>query len=98
MMLARSAMTLLEVLVTLTILAIVTSVATLALRPQERRRASIRALLDDSLAVSIAQGRRIVIDATVDGRRVIATINADGSILADSETTPRGASDPIDGR
>lgn len=81
----RRAMTLLEVLVTLVILALVTSVATLASRRVERKRDGLRAMLDDSLRASIAQGRRIVIGLHVRGRTISATVHPDGSVVADSE-------------
>ena len=78
-------MTLLEVLVTLVILALVTSVATLAPRPLERRRDGLRAMLDDSLTASIAQARRITITTRSDDRTITATVHPDGRIVADSE-------------
>lgn len=82
---SRRAMTLLEVLVTLVILALVTSVATLAPRRLEHRRDDLRALLDDSLAVSIAQARRITIVTRSGDRTISATVHPDGSVVADSE-------------
>ena len=81
----RRAMTLLEVLVTLVILALVTAVATLAPRPLDRSHDELRAMLDDSLAASIAQARRITITMRLNGRMISATAHPDGRIVADSE-------------
>jgi prepilin-type N-terminal cleavage/methylation domain-containing protein len=81
----RRAMTLLEVLVTLVILAVVTSVATLAPRRIEHRRDAFSTMLDDSLSASIAQGRTITIATRVGDRTIAATLHPDGSIIADSE-------------
>jgi prepilin-type N-terminal cleavage/methylation domain-containing protein len=82
---SQRAMTLLEVLVTLAILAIVTSVATLAPRRFEPKRDGLRAMLDDSLSAAIAQARHIVISVHASGRTISATVYPDGSIVADSE-------------
>ena len=82
---SRRAMTLLEVLVTLVILGVVTSVATLAPRRIERRRDALSAMLEDSLSASIAQGRSITIIAHVGDRTIAATLHPDGTIVADSE-------------
>jgi prepilin-type N-terminal cleavage/methylation domain-containing protein len=82
---SRHAMTLLEVLVTLVLLGLVTSVATLATQPIQRRPNDLRSMLDDSLSAAIAQGRRITISARARERAITATVNPDGSIVADSE-------------
>ncbi|HEY4303834.1 MAG TPA: prepilin-type N-terminal cleavage/methylation domain-containing protein [Gemmatimonadaceae bacterium] len=77
-------MTLLELLVTMTILAIVTSIASLSARPAHETRDPLRAMIDDSLEAAIAQGRRITIELERDGRTVAATVGPDGSVIADS--------------
>jgi hypothetical protein len=77
-------MTLLEVLINLVILALVSSVATLALRPGAHRGKDARRMLDDSLTAAIAQRRVITITLPLDGRLVSATAYPDGSIDADS--------------
>lgn len=91
-------MTLLEVLVTLVVLGLITSVATLASRPIERRTNDLRAMLDDSLSAAIAQARQITIIVRDGGREISATANQDGSVVADSEFHARVAGDSDDVR
>lgn len=78
-------MTLIEVLVTLVVLALLTSVATLAPRPAVRKATDLHTMLEDSLSAAIAQGREITIVARANGREVSATLSADGRIVADTE-------------
>jgi len=81
----RHGMTLLEMLVTLVVLGLLASVATLAPRPKSSRASPERAMLLDSLSAAIAQGRQITIAARLDGRDVFATVTPDGRVSADSE-------------
>jgi len=81
----KRGMTLLEVLVTLVVLALLTSVATLAPRAAPRGTDGLRKMLDDSLSAAIAQGRTITISAPVDDRFVAATVSPDGRVVADTE-------------
>ena len=81
---SRPGMTLLEVLINLVVLALVSSVATLALRPPAHDRKNARRLLDDSLAVAIAQSRLITVTLAKGDRMVSATLYPDGSVEADS--------------
>ena len=81
----KRGMTLLEVLVTLVVLALLTSVATLAPRAPARTSDGLRKMLDDSLSAAIAQGRTITITARVDNRSVAATASPDGRVVADSQ-------------
>jgi prepilin-type N-terminal cleavage/methylation domain-containing protein len=81
----RPGVTLIELLVTLVILAIVTSVVTPALnssRVQIRQRPVD--LLSDSLAVAIARCRDVVITYRTDTRTAYASARCDGSIVADT--------------
>jgi Tfp pilus assembly protein FimT len=77
-------MTLLEVLVTLVVLALLTAVATLAPRQDTHRANDLRAMLADSLAAAIAQGRRITIVTRVGDAERSATLSPDGRVVADS--------------
>jgi hypothetical protein len=78
-------MTLLEVLITIVVLAVLTSVATLAPRPPTRKASELTVMLDDSLAAAVAEGRTITLVADVAGRRVSATVSPTGRVVADSE-------------
>jgi prepilin-type N-terminal cleavage/methylation domain-containing protein len=80
----RLGMTLLEVLVTLVMLALLTSVATLAPRAAPHTTDHLRKMLDDSLSAAIAQGRAITIAVRVDDRIVAATVSPDGRVVADT--------------
>jgi len=81
----KRGMTLLEVLVTLVVLALLTSVATLAPRAAARTSDGLRKMLDDSSSAAIAQGRTITISARVENRIVTATVRPDGRVVTDSE-------------
>jgi Tfp pilus assembly protein FimT len=91
-------MTLLEVLVTLVLLALMTSIATLGSRRPERERDGLRAMLDDSLAAAIAQGRRISIFVRVNGRSIAATVSPNGSVVGDSDFLSTTQHDPTHAR
>jgi len=81
----RRGMTLLEVLITLVVLAMLTSMATLAPHPAARKSHELFAMLDDSLSAAIAQGRTITIVVEVAGRFASATVSPLGRVVADSE-------------
>ena len=82
----RAGVTLIELLVTLVILGIVTSVVTPALRsPRVQSRQRPVDLLSDSLAVAIARCRDVVIVHRTDTRTVYASARCDGSIVADTD-------------
>jgi prepilin-type N-terminal cleavage/methylation domain-containing protein len=78
-------MTLVELLVVLSLLAILASVATLAAHvvsapaPDDPARA-----IADSLRVSLATGRAIAVRMTIHDRAAIATVFPDGRVFADS--------------
>jgi len=82
---ARRGMTLVELLVALSLLAILASVAALAVRvvsaPDQNDPARVIA---DSLRVSVATGRPIVVRMSIRDRAAIATVFPDGSVFADS--------------
>jgi prepilin-type N-terminal cleavage/methylation domain-containing protein len=86
-------MTLLEVLVTLVILGAMSSVATLAARRSRSTVVDRRTMLDDSLRVAIADGRSITIVVEEQGRRIAATVEPDGQVVADSGFVPRREGD-----
>jgi len=77
--------TLVELLVTISILGIMAAVTTMAAR---RIGASVAddpaRVLAEPLRVTVEQGRARTIGLVIDGRTAAATLNADGSIVADS--------------
>ena len=50
-------------------------------------------MLDDSLRVAIADGRSITIVVEEQGRRIAATVEPDGQVVADSGFVPRREGD-----
>ena len=81
----RRGFTLLELLAALTVLAIATSVATLAMRIVDRPPTlDPRGILADSLHAAIEQQRTIRIALPGGDSMVFAAANADGSVVADS--------------
>ncbi len=82
---ARSGTTLVELLVTMVLIGIITSVVTLAIRRIDQPSPSDPAtMLADSLTTAIRDSRDIVLSATLGGRVIIATARADGSVVADT--------------
>ena len=81
----RGGFSLLELLVAITILAITSMIATLAVRnadplaPDDPWR-----ILADSQRIALATGRNIVVRLSVAGKTAHASIQADGGIVADS--------------
>jgi prepilin-type N-terminal cleavage/methylation domain-containing protein len=81
----RRGVTLIELLVTLSILSGIAGVTTLAVRRLVAPAAdSPQQILADSLRLAVATGRPIRVRIIVGGRWVNALVGIDGSILADS--------------
>jgi prepilin-type N-terminal cleavage/methylation domain-containing protein len=81
----RRGMTLIELLITITIMGIVAGVATMGVRRiQAPRPDNPLVIVGDSLRRAVAEGRAITIRLVVDGHPAAATVNVDGSIVADS--------------
>ncbi len=81
----RRGTTLIELMITLALLAIIASVATLAIRRVEEPPPEdpVR-MLADTLRVVVATGHAATIRLVVEGKPALATILPDGSIVADS--------------
>jgi prepilin-type N-terminal cleavage/methylation domain-containing protein len=78
--------TLVELLVTLALLGVLASVATLALRiAASPDPADPRNVVADSMRVSAASGRTISVRMRIRGQDAAASVRPDGSIIADSE-------------
>lgn len=81
----RSGVTLIELLVTVVLLGIIASVATLsARRMDEPSEDDPVRMIGDSLRVVVATGRAATLRFVVNGEWVLATIHPDGSVVADS--------------
>jgi prepilin-type N-terminal cleavage/methylation domain-containing protein len=81
----RAGFTLVELLVTLSILAIMSAVGTLALRTVDRPRVDDpQQVLSDSQRSALATGRTIVLRLVINGKLASAAIDPDGGIIADS--------------
>lgn len=81
----RRGMTLLELLIVLALVGILAGVAAMA----ARRVAPIDhgdplVMVEDSLRRAVAEARMITVDFVIDGNAVSATVNPDGSVVADS--------------
>jgi prepilin-type N-terminal cleavage/methylation domain-containing protein len=84
-MIERRGMTPIELLITITLLAILAAVTRLAVREIDRPRPSDpRAILADSIRVVLETGRPTVVRLVVDGVVRSAAIRPDGSVIADS--------------
>jgi prepilin-type N-terminal cleavage/methylation domain-containing protein len=81
----RPGVTLVELLVVLAIMAVLSSATTLAVRRFEPSSQDSGFYIEgDSLRSVVARGRPVTVPLVVDGAAVAATINPDGSIVADS--------------
>lgn len=77
--------TLIELLVTLSLLAILSAVTTLAVRQIDKPRPrDPRAILADSIRIVLESGRPTTVHFIIDGIATSATIRPDGSVIADS--------------
>ena len=77
--------TLIEMLVTLALLGIIASVATLGIRRVTRPAPNDpMTIMADTVDAVIASGHPTTLQFIVSGRPALATINPDGSIIADS--------------
>lgn len=82
---ARRAVTLIELLITISVLALLSAVTTLAVRRLDRPRPQDpRAMLADSIRVVLETGRPTVVHFVIDGVATSASIRPDGSVIADS--------------
>ena len=78
--------TLIELLVTLVILAIVTSVVTPALHsPRVQSRQRPVDVLSDSVAVAIARCKDVAVTHRTETRTAYASARCDGSVVADTD-------------
>ena len=81
----RRGFTLLELLVSITILAITSAIATLVIRRAEQPNPNDPwRILVDSQRAALGSGRDIVVRVLVDERPAYASIRSDGSVVADS--------------
>lgn len=80
----RSGSTLLEMLVTLGVMAIVAGMVALALRPH-RTSAPVEDPLGEARRVAISTRRPITIDLVRNGRTFVVTALPDGGVVADAE-------------
>jgi prepilin-type N-terminal cleavage/methylation domain-containing protein len=81
----RRGVTLIELLVTLALLALIACVTTLSIRRMEEPSPDDPArMLADSLRQAVATGRAATFRLTVNGRAALATTHPDGSVVADS--------------
>jgi prepilin-type N-terminal cleavage/methylation domain-containing protein len=77
--------TLIELLVTLTLLGIIASVTTLALRRMPKPSPDDpTAVIADTLGWVLASGRSVTLQFIVNRRPAEATVNPDGSVIADT--------------
>jgi prepilin-type N-terminal cleavage/methylation domain-containing protein len=82
----RPGSTLIEMLITMALLGIIASVATLAIRQMTQpASADPMTIIADSSDAVIKSGQPVTLQFVINGRPVLATLNPDGSIAADSE-------------
>jgi prepilin-type N-terminal cleavage/methylation domain-containing protein len=82
---SRAGFTLVELLVAITVLAITSMIATLAIRRNDSLAADDAwRVLADSQRVALATGRDIVVRLNIAGTAAYASIRPDGSVVADS--------------
>ena len=81
----RRGVTLVELMVTLVILAVISSVTVLAIRRIDRPRPNDpRTIFADTLRAVLATGRPTTVRLLTDSGPASGTVRADGSIVADS--------------
>ena len=84
-MISRPGVTLIELLVTLTVLAVMSSVTVMAVRRMDPPRPEDpNTILADTLRAVVATGKSAIVRVLVNGAPVSATVRPDGSIVADS--------------
>lgn len=82
---SRRGTTLIELVVSVALLGLIASIATLAARRIPRPDPTAPAtIVADSLESVLSSGRPMTLQFFVDGRPVLATLEPDGSVLADS--------------
>jgi Tfp pilus assembly protein FimT len=82
---SRRGATLVELIVSLVVLAAITSVATLAARRIDRPLAADpQQSVADSLRVAVAEARTITLALSIHGVRATATVHPDGRAVADT--------------
>lgn len=81
----RAGGTLIELLVTMTLLAIIASVTTLAFRQITAPvPGDPMTVISDTLKTVLSSGQSVTLQFMVNGRPALATVNPDGSIVADT--------------
>ena len=81
----RPGSTLVEMLITMALLGIIASVATLAMRRAIPPAASDpMTVISDTANVVVKSGIPVTLHFVIDGRPALATLNPDGSIVADT--------------
>jgi len=81
----RRGVTLIELLVSISLVGLIASVTTVALRRiDEQPPDDPLRMLADSLRVVVATGREVTLQLRVNAALALATIHPDGSIVADS--------------
>ncbi|HXT18858.1 MAG TPA: hypothetical protein VN706_24750 [Gemmatimonadaceae bacterium] len=73
-----------ELLITIVLVGILASVATLAVRRYTPPPNAPATVLADSLPMVVRTGRALTVQFTVGGSVAMATLNPDGSVVADS--------------
>ena len=82
---SRHGGTLIEMLITLAVLGIIASVVTLAMRRVSPPDPSDpMTVISDTISSVVASGRPATLEFLVSGHRTIATVNPDGSVIADT--------------
>jgi prepilin-type N-terminal cleavage/methylation domain-containing protein len=81
---SRTGLTLIEVVITLTLLALTAALANLAIkRVEDPDPSDPRTIIADSLAVAVREARTITVAMPTDSGLLEATLRPDGSIVAD---------------
>jgi prepilin-type N-terminal cleavage/methylation domain-containing protein len=82
---ARRGVTLIELIVTMVILAVISGVSALAVRRIDRPSpADPHQMIADTLRKVLATGQPVVLRFVIGGAPASATISADGTVIADS--------------